>query len=137
MDPTVGVILGAGLSAAAAVIASYITSKRAQKATEGTNLLAWANQLRESEQAARSEAIKSRERADRIKDEADADVEQLRGKLDELQTQLRMATAAAARLTDTLISVAAEVWRPEPDIGALRRLVGRPDAPTVNGRPLG
>jgi len=99
-------------------------------------MLRWNEQLRESENEARREAQQSRDRADRIKDEADADVQRLRSQLDELQVQLQMATATATKLTDTLISVAAEVWRPEPDIPALRRLVGRPHAPGVNGRAV-
>jgi hypothetical protein len=133
-DPNMA--LTAVLSAAAALGAAWITSRVAGRASRRDSMLQWAQQLQASEQAARKEAQESRDRADRIKDEADADVEQLRSQLDAIQIQLDMAQKAAARLTDTLISVAMEVWRPEPDVSALRRLVGRPQPPAVNGRPV-
>ncbi|MEU4772977.1 hypothetical protein [Micromonospora sp. NPDC023644] len=148
MDPTLGVIFAAAsaggidwtpvvvglLSGGAVVGASIITSRVAGRAQRDTALLEWAKQLKVSEQDARREAQESRERADRIKEEAEGDVKRLRGQLDAIQIQLDMAQQAAARLTDTLISVAAEVWRPEPDVPALRKLVGRPGA--VNGRSV-
>lgn len=151
MDPTLGLILAAAaaatgvdwtpivvglLSGAAVVGAALITNRVAGRAQRDTALLEWARQLQASEQAARKEAQESRDRAERIKEEADADVDQLHSRIDEIQVQLDMAQKAAARLTDTLISVAAEVWRPEPDVPALRRLVGRPHAPGVNGRTV-
>lgn len=126
MDPTIAAAIASGL---AALLASVITNRVAGRASRRDNLLRWAEQLRASEEAAR-------QRADRIRDEADADVEELRTKLDGVMEQLREAQGLASRLTDTLTSVAAEVWRPEPDIAALRRLVGRPSAPGVNGRHL-
>jgi ElaB/YqjD/DUF883 family membrane-anchored ribosome-binding protein len=122
------------LAAGATLIASVFTSRVAGRAQRDSALLEWAKQLQDSEQAARKEARESDDRAERIKDEADSDVKRLRSQLDELHIQLQMATAATAKLTDTLISVASEVWRPEPDIPALRRLVGRPSAPGINGR---
>jgi ElaB/YqjD/DUF883 family membrane-anchored ribosome-binding protein len=125
------VILAGGFSAVAAIAASVITSRVASRANRDSALLRWAEQLQASEAAARKEARESEDRAERIRDEADSDVRQLRTQLESIQIQLDMAQQAAARLTDTLISVAAEVWRPEPDIGALRRLVGKPG--TVNG----
>ncbi|MBM0277800.1 hypothetical protein [Micromonospora tarensis] len=148
MDPTLAVIVLAAasggidltnvlvglLSGLAVVAASYITNRVAGRAQRDSAMLEWAKQLQASEQAARKEARESDDRAERIKDEADADVQRLRSQLDELHIQLQMATAATAKLTDTLISVASEVWRPEPDIPALRRLVGRPSAPGINGR---
>ena len=133
MDPAVWAAVA---SAAAAVIASVLTNRVAGRASRRDSMLKWAEQLRASERAARQEAQESRDRADRIKDEAEADVDQLRSRLGEIQIQLDMAQKAAARLTDTLISVAVEVWRPEPDVEALRRLVGRPHAPGVNGRSV-
>ena len=133
MDPAVWAALASG---AAAVIASIVTNRVAGRASRRDSMLKWTEQMQDNEQAARQEAKESRDRAERIKDEADADVQRLRSQLDELHVQLQMATAATAKLTDTLISVAAEVWRPEPDIPALRRLVGRPHAPGVNGRAV-
>ncbi|MGK5737285.1 hypothetical protein [Micromonospora sp. URMC 103] len=134
MDPAIWAAIASGL---AAIIATVITNRVAGRASRRDSMLKWNEQLRESEQAARREAQESRDRAERIKEEADADVGRLRTQLDELHIQLRMATEATAKLTDTLISVAAEVWRPEPDIPALRRLVGRPQSPGVNGRQVG
>ncbi|WP_327029699.1 hypothetical protein OG989_04035 [Micromonospora sp. NBC_01740] len=134
MDPTLGVILAAVVSAVAAGVASIATNRVAGRAQRDSALLEWAKQLQASEQAARKEARESDDRAERIKDEADSDVKQLRTQLESIQIQLDMAQQAAARLTDTLISVATEVWRPEPDVQALRRLVGRPGA--VNGRSV-
>jgi ElaB/YqjD/DUF883 family membrane-anchored ribosome-binding protein len=145
VDPTRGVIVLAAaaggidlssvlvglISGGAVLLASIITNRVAGRAQRDSALLEWAKQLQASEQAARKEARESEDRAERIKDEADSDVKQLRTQLESIQIQLDMAQQAAARLTDTLISVAAEVWRPEPDIGALRRLVGKPG--TVNG----
>lgn len=151
MDPTLGVMLavaaaGGGidpnvilagvLSAAAAVGASLITSRVARRASKDSSMLEWAKQLQASEQEARREARESRERADRIREEADTDVEAIRSQLDGLKAELRSAQALAARLTDTLTMVASEVWRPEPDIPAVRRLVGRPSPPAVNGRQV-
>ncbi|MBM0203206.1 hypothetical protein JNW90_08880 [Micromonospora sp. STR1s_5] len=133
MDPAVWAALA---SAAAAIIASIVTNRVASRASRRDSMLKWNEQLRESENAARQEAQQSRDRAERIKDEADSDVQRLRAQLDELHIQLQMATSTATKLTDTLISVASEVWRPEPDIPALRRLVGRPQAPGVNGRAV-
>lgn len=148
MDPTFGVIVAAAaaggidltavvvglLSGAAVVGAAIVTSRVAGRASRTNAMLQWASQLQASEQAARKEAQESRDRAERIREEADEDVERLSGRIDEIQIQLDMAQRAAARLTDTLISVATEVWRPEPDIPALRRLVGKPGA--VNGRTV-
>ncbi|MEV2239540.1 hypothetical protein [Micromonospora sp. NPDC049891] len=134
MDTTLGVIIAAGLSALAAVLASVITSRVAGRANNTNAMLAWAEQMRASEAEARREARESRDRAERIRDEADADVERLRVKVSELESGLANATKLVERLSDTLTSVAAEVWRPEPDLAALRRLVGRPSAPGVNGR---
>lgn len=96
-------------------------------------MLRWAAQMQANEQAARAEAQQSRERAERIKEQADRDVEGLRVKLADFETQLEKASVAVTRLTDKLTMVATEVWRPEPDIHALRRLVGRPRADGVNG----
>lgn len=133
MDPAIW----AGVaSAAAAVIASVITNRVAGRASRRDSMLRWAEQLQASEQAARKEAYESRDRADRIKDEADSDVERLRSKLDDLQLKLGMAKDLADQLTETLTMVSAEVWRPEPDIPALRRLVGRPHTRGVNGRSV-
>lgn len=134
MDPTN--IAVAALSAVAALGAAWITSRVAGRANRRDAMLRWAEQLQASEAAARKEASESRERADRYKDEADAELERLREQFEELRIQLRMATEASAKLTDTLVSVAVEVWRPEPDIPALRRMVGRPSAPGVNGRTV-
>lgn len=149
MDPTLGVILAAAaasggvdwtpiivglLSGAAVVGASVITNRVAGRAQRDSALLEWAKQLQASEAAARKEARESDDRAERIKDEAEGDVLRLRGQLDGIQLQLDLAQQAAARLTDTLTSVATEVWRPEPDIGALRRFVGKPGS--VNGRTV-
>lgn len=150
MDPTLGMtVLAAaaggfdwssvlvGLASAAAVLAaSYLTNRVAGRANRDSALLRWAEQLQASETAARKEARESEDRADRIKDEADVELRKLREQFEELKLQLEMATAATAKLTDTLVSVAVEVWRPEPDIPALRRMVGRPSAPGVNGRQL-
>jgi len=129
VDPAVAVVLSGALAAVAAVIVSVITNRVAGRASRNTTLLDWAKQLQASEQAARKEAAESRDRADRIRDEADTDVKEIRTELDGLKAQLRDARSMAERLTDTLASVQAEVWRPEPDISSLRRLVGR--------RPLG
>ncbi|WP_435233378.1 hypothetical protein [Micromonospora aurantiaca (nom. illeg.)] len=149
MDPTLGVTLAAaaggfdwssvlvGLASAGAVlVASYLTNRVAGRANRDSALLRWAEQLQASEAAARKEARESEDRADRIKGEADGELRALREQFEELKLQLEMATAATAKLTDTLVSVAVEVWRPEPDIPALRRMVGRPSAPGVNGRQL-
>ncbi|MEV2236711.1 hypothetical protein [Micromonospora sp. NPDC049891] len=133
MDTTVGVIVAAGLSALAAVVASVVTARVAGRANRDNAVLKWAEQMRVSEAEARREAQESRDRAERIREEADSDVERLRVKMDSLDEQLRRANALASRLTDTLTSVAAEVWRPEPDLAALRRLVGRPSASGING----
>lgn len=133
MDPTVGVIIAAVASALAGVIASILTNRVAGRAQRDSAVLKWAEQLQSSETAARREAQESRDRAERIRDEADADVEAIRNELNSLKNELREATSLAARLADTLTQVAAEVWRPEPDVDALRRLVGRPGA-SVNGR---
>lgn len=133
MDPAVWAAIASGL---AAVAASIITNRVAGRASRRDSMLKWAEQMQDNEQAARQEARESRDRAERIREEADADVQRLRHQLDELHIQLQMATAATAKLTDTLISVAAEVWRPEPDIQAVRRLVGRPSAPGINGRQV-
>lgn len=135
VDPTT--VVAAAVSAVAALGAAWITSRMAGRANRRDAMLRWAEQLQASEQAARKEALESRERADRIKDEADAEIEQLSEKFEHLRVQLRMATEATAKLTDTLISVAYEVWRPEPDIPALRRLVGRPQTPGINGKSVG
>jgi hypothetical protein len=116
--------------------AAWITSRVAGRANRRDALLRWAEQLQSSENAARKEAQESRDRADRIKDEADADVERLRSKLNDLQLKLGMANDLADQLTETLTMVSAEVWRPEPDIPALRRLVGRPHSRGVNGRSV-
>ena len=131
------------ISAAAVLIASWITNRVAGRANRDSALLKWAEQLqasekaaKDSEAAARAEARESEERADRIKDKADSELVKLREQFDQLEIQLQLATAATARLTDTVISVQTEVWRPEPDIQALRRLVGRPSASGVNGREV-
>ena len=134
MDPTT--VLASALSAVAALGVAWITSRVAGRANRRDAMLRWAEQLQASERAARAEARESRERADRYKDEADGELERLREQFEELRIQLRMATEASAKLTDTLVSVAVEVWRPEPDIPALRRMVGRPSAPGVNGRTV-
>lgn len=125
MDPAVAVVLAAAVSAIAAAGAAVITNRVAGRANRTNAMLEWARQLQASEQAARREAAESRDRADRIKEEADGDVEELRTELNGLRAQLRDARAMAEKLTDTLASVQAEVWRPEPDIHSLRRLVGR------------
>lgn len=134
MDPTT--VITAVLSAVAALGAAWITSRVAGRANRRDALLKWAEQLQASERAARKEAYESRDRADRIKDEADSDIDRLRAKLDDLQLKLGMAKDLADQLTETLTMVSAEVWRPEPDIPALRRLVGRPHARGVNGRSV-
>lgn len=131
MDPAVWAAVAGGT---AAVIASFITNRVAGRASRRDSMLRWAEQMRANEDAARAEARESRDRADRIKNEADADVAALRTKLDHLQLQLGMANDLAGQLKDTLTMVASEVWRPEPDIPALRRLVGRPHSRGVNGR---
>ncbi|MFI6270743.1 hypothetical protein [Micromonospora zamorensis] len=134
IDPTLGVI-GAGVaSALAAILASWLTSRVAGRAQRDTAVLKWAEQMQASEIQARKEAQESRERAERIRDEAETDVESLRHKLDDLDDRLRKANQLASQLTDTLAMVAAEVWRPEPDVQALRRLVGRPAG--INGQPF-
>ncbi|MEU7978261.1 hypothetical protein AB0B63_06985 [Micromonospora sp. NPDC049081] len=150
MDPTtLGMIIAAAssgldattvivgsISAAAAIAVSAITNRVAGRASRRDAMLQWAAQLQASEQAARKEARESEDRAERIRDEADADVARLRVQVSELESRLERMTREIGRCTDTLTSVAAEIWRPEPDIPALRRLVGRP-SPPVNGRPLG
>ncbi|MFF0469322.1 hypothetical protein ACFYPX_18060 [Micromonospora zamorensis] len=134
IDPTLGVILAGVASALAALLASWLTSRVAGRAQRDTAVLKWAEQMQASEAQARKEAQESRERAERIRDEADTDVESLRDKLDDLDVRLRQANQLASQLTDTLTMVASEVWRPEPDVEALRRLVGRPGG--INGRAV-
>ena len=149
MDPTAGLIAAAAgggidvtnvlvgvISAGAVLAASFITNRVAGRANRDSALLRWAEQLQASEAAARKEARESEDRADRIKGEADTELAHLKAQFEELKIQLRMATEASAKLTDTLVSVAVEVWRPEPDIPALRRMVGRPSASGVNGREV-
>ncbi|MFI2663290.1 hypothetical protein [Micromonospora carbonacea] len=150
MDPTtLGMIVSAAssgldattvivglISAAAAIVVSAITNRVAGRASRRDAMLQWANQLQASEQAARKEARESEDRAERIRDEADADVARLRAQITELEGRLERMTKVVGRFTDTLTSVQAEVWRPEPDIPALRRLVGRPSPPAVNGRTV-
>lgn len=126
-------VVTAVVSASAVLGAAWITSRVAGRASRQNAMLQWAQQLQASEQAARTEARESRDRAERIKDEAEQDVERLRTQVADLEVRLRTVQALADRLTDTLTSVAAEVWRPEPDVPALRRLVGRPSG-GVNGQ---
>lgn len=111
----------------------WLTSRVAGRASRTSAMLEWTKQLQASEQAARKEAAESGARADRIRDETDAEVESIRAKTGELESKLRSANELADRLMNTLTSVQVEVWRPQPDIAALRSLVGRP--PTgLNGR---
>ena len=81
MDASTAVILAAGFSALSAVAAAVITSRVAGRASKTNSMLEWAKQLAASEQAARKEAEESRERADRIRDEAEEDVARLRTEL--------------------------------------------------------
>ncbi|MFI1194095.1 hypothetical protein ACH4T9_12670 [Micromonospora sp. NPDC020750] len=148
MDPTVGMILVAAasggvdwtpvivglISGGAVVAAAVVTNRVAGRASKTNAMLQWAAQLQASEQAARREARESDDRAERIRDEADADVARLRSQVSELEDRLQQMTSAVTRFTDTLTSVQVEVWRPEPDMRALRELVGRPHGPGVNGR---
>jgi aspartokinase len=133
VDAPTAVVLAAGLSLVAAALSAWITSRVAGRANRTNALLEWAKQLQASEQAARKEAVESRDRADRIRDETDAEVESFRARFADLELKLRAANELADRLADTLASVSAEVWRPEPDISALRKLVGRPSS-GLNGR---
>ncbi|MFI6819712.1 hypothetical protein ACIBJE_02020 [Micromonospora sp. NPDC050187] len=141
VDPTT--VLTSVLSTVAVLGAAWITSRVAGRASRRDSMLTWAQQLRDSEtaareeaQAARREAQESRERAERIKEEADNDVKAIRSEMTGLQAQVQQAREALARMTDKMTMVASEVWRPEPDIPALRRLVGRPNSQGVNGHPL-
>ncbi|MEU4558509.1 hypothetical protein AB0F72_08965 [Actinoplanes sp. NPDC023936] len=132
MDTSTAIIVAA-LAAAASIIATLITSRVAKRANRTNELLEWARQLKASEQAARKEADESRERADRIRDEADQDVGRLRAEMDQLIEKFAAMRHQAERLTDTLTTVQTEVWRPKPDLDALRQLVGRPST-GINGR---
>ncbi|GIF16538.1 hypothetical protein [Actinoplanes teichomyceticus] len=133
MDASTAVVVVGVLSLVSGVGASLITSRVAGRTSRTNAMLEWAKQLQQSEQAARKEASESRERADRIRDETEAEVEAFRERLADLEAKLRSANDLADRLTDTLTSVQSEVWRPQPDIAALRNLVGRP-ATGLNGR---
>ena len=119
------------LTPAVALVTGYLTFKaatRANRANEQNSTLAWAKELRASEIAARKEAEESRERGDRIRDEADADVARLRADVEELRLKLTAASRMVEQVTDKLRMVQNEVWRPEPNMDALRRLVGRPSS---------
>lgn len=115
------------------MIVGWLTTRSASRANRANALLEWAKQLQASESAARKEASESRDRAERIRDETESEIEAFRTKMESLEVKLRSANALADRLTDTLTSVQSEVWRPQPDIPALRKLVGRP-SPGLNGR---
>jgi chromosome segregation ATPase len=132
VDASTAVVVAGGLSLVAAALSSWITSRVAGRANRTNAMLEWAKQLQASEQAARKEAGESRERAERIRDETDAEVESFRERFADLESKLQSANRLADRLTDTLTSVQAEIWRPQPDIAALRKLVGRPTG--INGR---
>lgn len=127
MDPTIAVILAAVLGFASNWVTNRVTSRNSRN----TTMLDWAKQLQSSEQAARKEAAESRDRADRIKEEADSDVEAIREELDSLKADLRAARSMVAEMTDKMAMVQAEVWRPEPNVDAIRRLLGRPQ-PGIN-----
>jgi hypothetical protein len=124
----VGLIAGA-----AAVVTGVLTWLAARRGSHLTAMSKWIDQLQASEAAAKREAQESNDRADRIKKEADGDVKTLRTDLDGIHQQLRSAKQMIEQMTDQLLQVQAEVWRPEPDLEALRRLVGRP-TPGLSGR---
>lgn len=132
MDPAFAVVLVGVMSGLSAISASFITSRVAGRANRNSTMLDWAKQLQSSEQAARKEASESRDRADRIKEEADSDVEEIRGELEGLRNDLRTARTMVAEMTDKMAMVQAEVWRPEPNVDAIRRLLGRPHPGGVN-----
>lgn len=122
------------IGAAAAIITGLITWRSAQRGSQLTAMSKWVDQLQASEAAAKREAHESNERADRIKREADTDVKALRTDIDGIRQQLRSAQQMIEAMTDKLIQVQSEVWRPEPDLDALRRLLGRPSPGSLNGR---
>lgn len=118
----------------AAIATGLIGYRSAQKGSQLTAMSKWIDQLQASEAAAKREAHESNERADRIKREADTDVRSLRTDLDGIHQQLRSARLMIESMTDKLIQAQSEAWRPEPDIDALRRLLGRPSPGNLNGR---
>lgn len=118
----------------AAIATGLIAYRSAQRGSQMTAMSKWIDQLQASEAAAKREAQESTTRADRIKNEADADVKTLRTDLDGIHQQLRSAKQMIEAMTDKLVQVQVEVWRPEPDVDALRRLVGRPAPGSLNGR---
>jgi uncharacterized protein HemX len=122
------------IGAAAAIGTGLIAWVSARRGSQMTAMSKWIDQLQASEAAAKREAHESSDRADRIKKEADADVKTLRTDLDGIHQQLRSAKQMIEAMTDQLLQVQAEVWRPEPDLEALRRLVGRPAPGSLNGR---
>ena len=133
MDASTAVVLAAAISGILGFGGATVTSRIAGRANRTNSMLEWAKQLQASAQAARKEADESRDRADRIRDETDSEVESFRQRFADLEAKLQSSNRLADRLADTLTSVQAEVWRPQPDIDALRKLVGRPST-GLNGR---
>ena len=122
------------IGAAAAIVTGLITWRSAQRGSQMTAMSKWIDQLQASEAAAKREAHESNERADRIKTEANRDVQALRNDVDGIRQQLRSAQHMIEEITDKLIQAQSEVWRPQPDVEALRRLLGRPSPGGLNGR---
>jgi hypothetical protein len=127
-------VLVALIGAASAILAGVIGWRSAQKGSQLTAMSKWIDQLQASEAAAKREAHESNERADRIKTEANRDIQALRNDVDGIRQQLRSAQHMIEQMTDKLIQAQSEVWRPEPDVEALRRLLGRPSPGGLNGR---
>lgn len=130
-DPAVVSVVGAVLVAVIAGLASWVTSRVAARASRENTIMAWAKTVRESEEAAR----RAEEAARRSQEETQQKLDKLRDQMDDLEDKLRAAQHMVADMTDKLLMVQTEVWRPEPDVAALRRLVGRPAAGGLNGRP--
>jgi hypothetical protein len=119
-------VIVAVIAATAAIVGPILTYRAASRATRSSSMLEWTRQLQASEAAARKEAEQSRVRAEAIKKQAETDVGELRSEMAGLHEQIREVRRLAETLTDQLTMVRVEVWRPEPDVEALRRLVGRP-----------
>ncbi len=128
MDPTLAVILSAALACLGTIAVGRMTNRTARSG----QVLLWAAELQKSEAAARKEAQEARERAQRVKDETESEIEELQTEFEGLKTELRQTRRMAEECNDILAQVRAEVWRPEPNIEALRRVVGRPNG--LNGR---
>lgn len=125
MDPAIAILL----APLAAVFSSVLTYQAATRATRTSGMLEWNTQLQAAATEARQEAKESNDRAGRIKRKADQDIRAMSEKTEQLESKLRAANRSADRLADLLATVQTEVWRAEPDITALRRVVGRPSTP--------